>query len=355
MAQSLEAFSEALDGSGIQYIQAQWYPPRFELDKNFPSLPLGQRWLTGGLGGMCVGSAAKIVLLNRQNVVADDLDGALLAPPVIMLDKDGNTLGGWGNTADFGGRLHDCHVNADDSLWIVPAATGHIQRWSAVGELLAQIGESDRFDSSDRSRDGEPLNSDSAQFFLPASIDVDESAGEIYVADGELPGGNARIAVFDADGRFKRQWRLHREANDDRIELPHCLRISNDGLIYVCDRRADQIQVFNKQGQLQQIIYAPHTPISDPTGRTSGVRGDTVVLEFSTDANQQYLYVVNQNSMTVEVLDRRTGEWITRFGGGPGRYPGQFELPHGIAVDTDGNVYVAEQEGRRVQKFLLRE
>ena len=106
---------------------------------------------------------------------------------------------------------------------------------------------------------------------------------------------------------------------------------------------------------MQQIIYAPHTPISDPTGRTSGVRGDTVVLEFSTDANQQYLYVVNQNSMTVEVLDRRTGEWITRFGGGPGRYPGQFELPHGIAVDTDGNVYVAEQEGRRVQKFLLRE
>ena len=355
VAQSLEAFSEALDGSGIEYIQAQWYPPRFELDKDFPSLPLGQRWLTGGLGGICIGSDDKIVLLNRQNVVADDLDGALLAPPVIMLDKDGNTLGGWGNTADFGGRLHDCHINADNSLWIVPAATGHIQRWSAVGELLAQIGESDRFDSSDRSRDGEPLNSDSAQFFLPASIDVDESAGEIYVADGELPGGNARIAVFDADGRFKRQWRLHREANDDRIELPHCLRISNDGLIYVCDRRADQIQVFNKQGQLQQIIYAPHTPISDSTGRTSGVRGDTVVLEFSTDANQQYLYVVNQNSMTVEVLDRRTGEWITRFGGGPGRYPGQFELPHGIAVDTDGNVYVAEQEGRRVQKFLLRE
>ena len=82
---------------------------------------------------------------------------------------------------------------------------------------------------------------------------------------------------------------------------------------------------------------------------------DTVVLDFSADADQQYLYVVNQNSMTVEVLDRRRGEWITRFGEGPGRYPGQFELPHGIAVDTDGNVYVAEQEGRRVQRFLLRQ
>ena len=354
VAQSLEAFSKALDGSGIEYIKAQWYPPRFELDKDFPTLPLGQRWLTGGLGGICIGSDDRIVLLNRQNVVADDLDGALLAPAVIILDKDGTTLGGWGKSAAFGGRLHDCHVNEDSSLWIVPAATGHIQRWSASGELLAQIGDSGSFDSSDRSRSGEPLNSNSAQFFLPASVDVDESNGEIYVADGELPGGNTRIAVFNADGSFQRQWRLHRDDNDQRTELPHCLRISDDGLIYVCDRRADQIQVFDKQGELQQKIRAPHTPLSDSNGRISGVRGDTVVLDFSTDAEQQYLYVVNQNSMTVEVLDRRTGEWITRFGGGPGRYPGQFELPHGIAVDSDGNVYVAEQGGRRVQRFLLR-
>ena len=91
VAQSLEAFSKALDGSGIEYIKAQWYPPRFELDKDFPTLPLGQRWLTGGLGGICIGSDDRIVLLNRQNVVADDLDGALLAPAVIILDKDGTT------------------------------------------------------------------------------------------------------------------------------------------------------------------------------------------------------------------------------------------------------------------------
>ena len=152
-------------------------------------------------------------------------------------------------------------------------------------------------------------------------------AGEIYVADGELPGGNARILyLMPMEGL---------SASGDYTVKPMMtasnslsLRISDDGLIYVCDRRADQIQVFNKQGQLQQIIYAPHTPISDPTGRTSGVRGDTVVLEFSTDANQQYLYVVNQNSMTVEVLDRRTGEWVTRFGGGPIHlnYPTESQL-----------------------------
>ena len=62
------------------------------------------------------------------------------------------------------------------------------------------------------------------------------------MADGELPGGNQRIAVLDGDGRFLRQWALHREADDDTAALPHCLRVSTDGLVYVCDRQADRIE-----------------------------------------------------------------------------------------------------------------
>lgn len=353
IAESIAAFAQALAGSGIEYRQANWYPPRFVLDDDWPSLPLGQRWLTGGIGGMCIGSDDRVVLLNRQNVAEEDLDAAQLAPPIVTLDFEGNTVNGWGDNEAFGGRLHDCHANDDGSLWIVPAATGHIQHWSADGELLIQIGTSGAYDSSDGTRSGEPLNSDRPQFFLPAAMDVDESNGDIYVADGELPGGNSRIAVFNETGKFLRQWSLHRGPGENNIELPHCLRLSNDGLVYVCDRRADRIQVFDKQGKLLQTITAPHSPFTPTDGRTSGTRGDAVVLDFSKDAGQQFLYVINQNSVTVEVLDRKTGEWITRFGEGPGRYRGQFELPHGIAVDSEGNVYVAEQEGRRVQRFVI--
>lgn len=353
VAESLVAFASKLEGSGIEYRQANWYPPRFELDTGWPKTPLGQRWLTGGLGGMCISDNDHIILLNRQNVVAEDLDGAVLAPPVITLDQNGNTVNGWGESSAFGGRLHDCYAYADGSLWIVPAATGHIQRWSAAGELLMQIGNRGEFDSSDGTSNGQPLNSDRPQFFLPAAVDVDTRNGDIYVADGELPGGNSRIAVFNAEGEFLRQWPLYRETNNSSIELPHCLRLSNDGLVYVCDRRADRIQVFSKDGNLEDIITAAFASVSDPAGRTSGTRGDAVVLAFSHDAEQEFLYVVNQNSVTVEVLDRKRGEWVTRFGAGPGRYPGQFELPHGIAVDSKGNVYVAEQEGRRVQRFLF--
>ena len=63
--------------------------------------------------------------------------------------------------------------------------------------------------------------------------------------------------------------------------------------------------------------------------------------------------MVNQNSVMIDVLDRQTGRVLSSVGGGPGRYRGQFTLPHGIGVDSAGNVYVAEQDGRRIQKFRI--
>jgi len=328
--------------------------PKFELDPFWPQLPLGDNWLTGGLGGMCIDSRDHVYLLNRQNVVEDDLDGARLAPPVIELDPDGAVVRGWGDPGLIGGRLHDCHVDNEGNIWLVAAATGYIQKFSGDGsELLMQIGETGVYDSSDGTRRGTPLNSDRSRFFLPAAIDVDKANGDIYVADGELPGGNTRIAVLDKNGAFLRQWRLNREAGEDAIELPHCLRLSNDDLVYVCDRRADRIQVFDKQGNLAQIIDTTFTPLTSPEGRSSGGRGSAVVLAFSPDQDQQFLYVINQNSVMVDVYERKSGELLSSFGGGPGRYRGQFELPHGIGVDSKGNVYVEEQEGRRIQKYTL--
>ena len=327
--------------------------PRFELDRDWPQLPLGERWLTGGLGGLCISPDDHVFLLNRQNVVAEDLDAARLAPPIIELNADGEVVRGWGDPELIGDRLHDCYADKE-SLWLVAAATGYVQKWARDGsELLMQIGEPGAYDSDDGTRRGRPLNSDNPRFFLPAAIDVDSDSGEIYVADGELPGGNSRIAVLSPSGEFLRQWRLVRsEEETGVIELPHCLRLADDGLVYVCDRRADRIQVFNRQGELLQQIPVKFEPQTSPAGRSSGGRGTAVVLDFSNDPEQRYLYVINQNSVAVEILDRRSGAVQGRVGFGPGRYPGQFELPHGIAVDSQGNIYVAEQEGRRVQRFL---
>ena len=327
--------------------------PRYEVDPMWPKLPLGDGWLTGGLGGMCIDDRDHVFVLNRQNVVPDDLDGATLAPPVLELDPEGNVVNAWGDPILLGDRLHDCHVDSEHDIWVVASGTGYVQKYSGDGSnLLLQIGESGTYDSSDGTRNGRPLNSDRAQFFLPASLDVDPETGDVYVADGETPTGNHRIAVLDRNGRFLRQWPLHRTTAEQGLTpLPHCLRLSKDGLVYVCDRQADRIQVFDRMGRFVRNIDVSFQPKTSPEGRRSGTRGTAVVLAFSPDDQQRLLFVLNQNSVMVDVLDRQTGKVLSSFGGGPGRYRGQFTLPHGIAVDSAGNVYVAEQEGRRIQKF----
>lgn len=327
--------------------------PQYEVDTSWPQLPLGDQWITGGLGGMCLDARDHVYLLNRQNIVTADLDGANLAPPVIELDPEGHVVRGWGEMAQLGDRLHDCHVDADQNIWIIAAGTGHIQKYSSDGTtLLLQAGETGIYDSSDGTRQGRPLNSNQAQFFLPASIDVDVSTGEIFVADGETPRGNQRIAVLDRDGNFLRQWSLHRTTDEaDLIPLPHCIRVANDGLVYVCDRQADRIQVFDRHGTFIRNIDVPWEPLTPRTDDREGTRGSAVVLDFSPDAEQRLLFTINQNNGIIEVIERETGTVLSSFGGGHGRYRGQFTLPHGIAVDSAGNVYIAEQEGRRIQRF----
>ncbi len=329
--------------------------PQYEVDPSWPKLPIGDGWLTGGLGGMCIDSRDHVYVLNRQNVVEADLNAATLAAPVIEFDPAGNVVRAWGDPEVIGDRLHDCHVDSEGHIWLVSAGTGVLQKYSSDGsQLLQQIGESGKYDSSDGTREGQPLNSDQAQFFLPASVDVDPSNGDIYVADGETPRGNYRVAVLDREGRFLRQWSLRRTAGErDLTPLPHCLRLSHDGLVYVCDRQADRIQVFDRMGIFIRNIDVPWPDETPPAVRRGTTRGTAVVIAFSADPAQRYLFVLNQNSVMVDVLDRQSGRVVSSFGGGPGRYLSQFTLPHGIGVDSIGNVYVAEQEGRRIQKFRI--
>jgi DNA-binding beta-propeller fold protein YncE len=81
--------------------------------------------------------------------------------------------------------------------------------------------------------------------------------------------------------------------------------------------------------------------------------GAAVALDFSPDSGQKFMYVINQNSAQIEIIDRQTGKTLSSFGGGAGHFPGQFDQPHGIAADSKGNVYVAENRGKRIQKFKI--
>jgi streptogramin lyase len=302
----------------------------------------------GGLGGVCVDAQDHVFLLNRQDVLDVDLNAGKMAPSIIEIDPAGNVVNSWGDPKLLETRLHSCHVDKDNNIWIGSAPSGMVQKYSHDGsKLLLQIGKKGVFDSSDGTVKGKPLNSKAAQFFMPSSIFVDRQNGDVFVSDGEGAGGNRRVAVMDRTGKFLRQWQ------PEGMETVHCLTVANDGLVYVCNRQQSRIQVYDKMGNFKKNIDVPWKPYTTPAdGKRTETGGSAVALDFSPDANQRLIYVINQNNSQIEIIDRQSGKILSSFGR-PGRFPGQLDQPHGIAVDSKGNVYVAENRGKRIHRFKI--
>jgi DNA-binding beta-propeller fold protein YncE len=318
---------------------AQTRVPTYEVDTAWPK-PLPNQWVLGGLGGVCVDNLDHVFILNRQDNPAAERDAGRIAPLILEIDPSGAVINTWGKPELLDPRLHSCHSETNNDIWIASAPSGMVQKYSHDGRtLLMQIGTRGVVDSSDGTVKGKPLNSDAARFFMPASIYVDPANGDVWVADGEGTGGNRRVAVMDRAGAFLRQWQ------PEGMSTVHCLAGSNAGLIYVCNREHGRIQVYDKGGRLIRNIEVPR--------QATGTGGSAVALAFSPDSNQQWIFVINQNDTRIDVLDHRSGKVVSSFGRA-GQRPGEFDQPHGIAVDSKGNVYVAENRGKRVQKFTPR-
>ena len=327
---------------------AQSRVPRYEVDASWPR-PFPDRWVFGGLAGVCVDGHDHVFILNRQDVLEGDLNAGRLAPPIIELDADGTLINSWGDAKLLDPRLHSCYVDAGGNVWIASSPSGMVQKYSHDGSaLLFQIGTKGVLDSSDGTATGKPLNSNAARFFMPSSLFVDPKNGDIYVSDGESRNGNRRIAVIDRRGTFLRQWQ------PEGMQTVHCMTVSADGWVYVCNREGSRIQVYDKMGAFARNIdvpWKPDTPPSNGDLKESG--GSAVSLELSRDSGQRLIYVINQNNAQVEIIDRASGTILSTVGRGAGHFPGQFDQPHGLAVDSQGNIYVTENRGKRIQKFKV--
>jgi sugar lactone lactonase YvrE len=327
------------------------------VDVTFPKA-FPDRWITGGFGGLCIDAQDHVLLLNRQDVLDGDLNAGRLAPLMIELDPTGRVVHSWGDPNLIEGtvaglrngptqfRLHACHFDKDGNVWIASSPGGMIQKYTHDGSrLLQQIGQKGVFDSSDGTTKGKPLNSNAARFTSIANIHVDRQNGDIYVADGETRRSNSRIVVLDAQGNFLRQWRV------DKMDSVHCMAIANDGSVYVCDRYGNQIRLYDKRGNLTKTFDLPWTPVTVPAdGKIEQSGGATVAIDFSRDTAQAYMFVVNQNNSQIDIVERATGKRLSSLGQ-IGKLPGQFDQAHSIAVDSRGNLYVAENRGRRIHKF----
>ena len=350
--------------------------PMFEVDPMWPK-PLPNHWIMGSTIGVTVDSRDHVYIIHRQGslnartevgAAQDPPTGecCVPAPPVLEFDPDGNLVGHFGGPADgydWPSSNHGITADPKDNLWIGGNGRddAHMLVFTRDGKFLRQLGKpgvrrADNYTDDEKAWVGN--SHDKENFGRVAEVSFYAKTNEAFVADGYL---NKRVAVLDIDtGEFKRYWGAYgNEPSDEDIgrynpDAPlakqfrnpvHCAEPSHDGLVYVCDRPNDRVQVFNLDG-----TFVKEKRIAKET------LGDGAVwdIAFSKDADQKYIYLADGKNMKVYIMDRESLEILTSFGDG-GRQPGQFFAVHNVATDSKGNIYTVETyEGKRVQKFVYK-
>ena len=369
---AVAAFAAVIIGLGIgqAFLQRQAeaqgesvQAPRFEVDPLWPK-PLPNNWLLGWTIGVWVDEQDYVWIIHRgasglnKNEIGAEVNPPIAeccrtAPPVLDFDPDGNLVRAWGGPGpgyEWPQSNHGIHVDYKGNVWIGGNGEkdAQILKFTMDGKFLLQVG---HFGKNGGSNDPE-------NFGRPAKIWVDPKTNEAYVADGYL---NKRVAVIDADtGKMKRYWGAYGNKPDDTSLGPydpkappaqqfrnpvHCIERANDGLVYVCDRQNDRLQVFQPDGTfVKEAFFAKNTLGA----------GSVWDIAFSKDPGQKFLMLADGQNERVRVILRETLEELASFGDG-GRQPGQFYGVHSLASDSKGNLYTTETyEGKRVQKFVYK-
>ena len=337
--------------------------PQFAVDPSWP-LELPNKWILGAVTGVFVDAKDHVWITHLPETLTEEETSVeqkppiatccVAAPPVLELDATGKLVQGWGqgsvdDTSNWPRNPHGIFVDHNDFVWIGTYMHHRVQKFTRDGKLVLTIGQYDKNAGSN----------DTTLLGGPSGIWVDPKTNEAFISDGYR---NRRVIVFDgATGKYLRHWGAYGNKPDDtekfdpktmasgalpkQFSTPHGLTGSKDGRIYVADRRGNRIQVFDQQGKfLSEKIIAPATLAS----------GSAFVIVLSPDPQQQWLYLADGTNHKVWILRRSDLEVVGEFGRG-GRQLGQFLRPHGMSVDSRGNLYVGEAStGRRVQRFLIK-
>jgi DNA-binding beta-propeller fold protein YncE len=340
------------------------------------------------------------------------------APSVLEFDAAGKLLQAWGGPADPGFMANRCkaqdgciwpnsehgiYVDSHDNVWIAgnaaapaPGAAAPVTPWTTNkaggdgfilkfdvnGNFKMRIGGTPQGpDSNDKASgiNGTPT------LYQPADMVVDARTNRLYVADGY---GNRRILIVDADtgkyiGHFgaygtnpvddagagaQGTWSDDAPKGHTRpafFRSPvHCVKIADDGKIYVCDRGNDRIQVFdsrdpslgkpcsNPDGAAGKCGFLAERWISGNTYTLPVLPGTAVSMNFSPDKAQSCLYIGDNTNQTIYILNRINLQQLGRLGRA-GRMTGDFHWLHQVSLDSNGNIYTAEVDtGKRIQKFV---
>jgi hypothetical protein len=294
----------------------------FELVPNWEQLPPG--WSHGDVAGVATDSKDRVFVFNRGE------------HPVIIYDREGRFVGSWGEglfTRPHGITIHnDIVYCADDTDHTVRALTldGQVLRTLGTLNQPSDTGYSavGRANLTSIKRGGGPFN-------RPTRLAVAPN-GDLYVSDGY---GNARVHRFSPNGQWIQSWG-EPGTGPGQFNLPHSVWVHTDGRVFVCDRENDRVQIFSPTGELLSIW----TDLARPGDLWIDPAGYVFVGEMAWNLDETHLTgqpYAEARSAQMSVRDLE-GNLLTRWGGDDPCAPGSFASPHGICLDSRGDLYVGE-------------
>jgi DNA-binding beta-propeller fold protein YncE len=268
--------------------------------------------------GFALTDVAAVGVDSRDNVYAFNRG----AHPMLVFDRDGNFLRSFGE--DLFKRAHGLDIDADDNLYCTDDGDHVVRKCTPEGKVLLTIG-----------LPGKPAPFMSGEPFNRCTHTALSPAGEIYVSDGY---GNARVHKYTPDGKLLASWG---EPGSDpgQFNIVHNIATDADGFVYVADRENHRVQVFDGKGRYQTQWNNLHRPCA--LCACGAKRTTFIIGELGPGL------AINRNvpnlGPRLTVVDS-TGKRIARLGGetGPGLEAGKFLAPHGLAIDSRGDIYVGE-------------
>jgi len=298
----------------------------YKLVENWPQLPKG--FVLGNPTGIGIDSHQNIVVFHRASrewpYIMPMPRSRIAENTVLILDRNsGKIIHSWGSNLFV--IPHGLTVDRFNNIWVTDVGLHQVFKFSYDGKLLLKLGEA--FIPGD----------DETHFNKPTDIAVARD-GAFYVSDGY---GNSRIIKFSASGKYTLAWGKPGR-NSGEFDIPHAVDLDDRGNVYVADRENQRIQIFDRDGAFIKTIHG------NDWGDMCSVVNDSAHSRLIA-VDDDNTFKLKHNGSDILILDT-VGTPTGRFGKS-GLYKGAVSWYHDVTVDRDGNIYVADILGNKLQKF----